>query len=66
MCIAHKFAAQEAVLTLARFYCDFTFRLVSEAPLALRMGISVSPADGLPVYVNRRRAKQQRGEALIV
>ena len=53
MCIAHRFAVQEAVLTLAHLYRTFTFRLASEEPLALRMGISVCPENGLPVYVAR-------------
>ena len=56
MCIAHKFAVQEAVLTLARLYRDFTFRLAVEEPLALRMGGTLSPKDGLSVFVQKRNA----------
>ena len=56
MCIAQKFAIQEAVLTLARLYRDFTFRLASKEPLTLRIGAALTPADGLPVYVQKRTA----------
>ena len=54
MCIGYKFAVEEAVLTLARLYKQFTFRLVSEEPLQLRLGITIAPKFGLPVYVEAR------------
>ena len=54
MCIGYKFAVEEAVLTLARLYRQYTFRLVSEAPLELRLGITLSPKWGVPVYVQER------------
>ena len=54
MCIGYKFAIQEAVLVLARLYQRYTFRLVSEEPLQLRLGITIAPKAGLPVYVKRR------------
>ena len=56
MCIAQKFAVQEAVLTLARLYRSFTFRLASQEPLQLRMGGALSPKDGLSVFVEKRTA----------
>ena len=56
MCIAHKFAVQEAALTLARLYRDFTFRLASDEPLKLRTGAALAPKDGLPVFVQKRAA----------
>ncbi len=56
MCIGYKFAVQEAVLVLARLYRDFSFSLVSERPLALRLGMTIAPRDGLPVYVHSRKS----------
>ena len=55
MCIGYKLAMQEAVIVLARIYRDFSFRLVSPAPLALRFGLTLQPKHGVPVYVERRR-----------
>ena len=56
MCIGYKFAVQEAVLVLARLYRDFSFTLVSEEPLALRLGMTIAPKHSLPVYVHKRKS----------
>lgn len=54
MCIGYKFAVEEAVMTLAKLYRRYSFRLVSEEPLQLRLGITLAPKVGLPVYVEAR------------
>ena len=56
MCIGYKFAMQEAILVLARLYRDFSFSLVSAEPLALRLGMTIAPKHGLPVYVHIRKS----------
>lgn len=54
MCIGYKFAIEEAVMTLAKLYRRYSFRLVSEEPLQLRLGLTIAPKFGLPVYVESR------------
>ena len=54
MCIGYKFAIEEAVMTLAKLYRRYSFRLVSEEPLQLRLGLTIAPKHGLPIYVKPR------------
>lgn len=59
MCIGYKFAIEEAVITLAKIYRRYTFRLLSEEPLQLRLGITIAPKFGIPVYVQSRSKDAQ-------
>lgn len=61
MCIGYKFAIEEAVTTLAKLYRRYSFRLVSEEPLQLRLGVTIAPKHGLPVYVEARAKASLEG-----
>lgn len=56
MCIGYKLALEEAIIALVRLYQQFTFRLSESCtePLSLRQSITMSPKEGVPVYVTER------------
>ena len=52
MCIGHRFALQEARLTLAALYRRFTFELEpGQVPLRVKTGITMSPEGGVRARV---------------
>ena len=55
-CVGQRYAWQQAVVTLARLYQRFTFRLeAGQAPLVARMSLSLAPRDGAVVVTVHRR-----------
>ena len=47
---------EEAIIALVRLYQQFTFELSEncQEPLDLKMGITMGPRGGVPVYVRQR------------
>jgi cytochrome P450 len=56
-CIGNYFAMMEVILLLATIAQRFRFSLVPDHPVSLMPAMSLRPADGIKVIVERRRAE---------
>ena len=54
VCVAYKFAMQEAILALITLYSRFSFTLKEGYELNTKLGITMTPEGGVPVIVHSR------------